>query len=127
MHSDSDREGNAALMRAPAALAAAAFLLGLVTGQFARLTNAPAPSTLALFIALLVCAPFLLPTPWYRHRALWIWMAAAAAFASVRAVALAGWLLPHQPWDAWIVKTIIDLVVAAMLWLAVAAAARVKT
>ena len=108
-----------ALLRAPAAVAAGAFVVGLTTGAivspFAR-SGSASPVTFLLTIA--ICAPFLLPTAWYRrYRALWFWMAAAAALATVRAVFMAGFLLPHQPFGGWLLKTAMDLLAAAVLWL----------
>jgi len=119
---DSDTAATTALMRAPAGVAAGAFILGLVTGAFARPLSAPPRSLGTFLVTLVVCVPFLLPTPWYRRfRALWVWMAAAAAFATLRAAVLAGWRLPHQTMDAWLFKTVFDVLVAGVLWLAVSA------
>jgi hypothetical protein len=115
------------LLRAPAAVAAGAFVVGLTTGAIVpRLaaTGSAAPVTYLLAIA--ICAPFLLPTAWYRrHRALWFWMAAAAALATLRAVFMAGFLLPHQPFGPWLLKAAMDLFAAAALWLAAAAVHRI--
>ena len=73
-------------------------------------------------LTLLVCVPFLLPTAWYRrHRLLWFWMAAAAALATMRAVFMAGFLLPYQTIDIWLLKTTMDVLAVAVLWTATVA------
>ena len=113
------------LLRAPAALAAGAFVLGMtvgaITGPFALIPASP----VTYLITLLVCAPFVLPTSWYRNqRSLWIWMAAAAIFATARAVFMAGFLLPHQPLGVWLLKTAMDLLAVAVLWVATFAVRR---
>ena len=114
------------LLRAPSAVAAGAFVLGVATGAIVgpfTASSQAAPVTYLLTIA--VCAPFLLPTAWYRrHRVLWFWMAAAAALATIRAVFMAGFLLPYQPLGAWLLKTAMDLIAASVLWLAAIAIRR---
>ena len=125
MSTDSDAAATTALLRTPAAIASGAFIVGLITGVVARPLSALPGSAVTLLLTLIVCLPFLLPTEWYRrYRFLWIWMAAAAAFASVRAVVLAGWFLPHQTMGVWIVKTTVDVFVAGILGLAVSALRR---
>ena len=119
---ESEFAATATLLRVPAGLAAGAFVVGLVTGAFAGPLSAVPASVVTYVLTLIVCAPFLMPSAWHhRHPALRVWMAAAAAIATVRAVIMAGYLLPYQPWGAWIVKTVVDLIVAAVLWLAVLA------
>ncbi|HET7696878.1 MAG TPA: hypothetical protein VFK57_14285 [Vicinamibacterales bacterium] len=107
------------LLRAPAAIAAGAFVAGVAVGAVAApFASAPTPA-ITYLLTLIVCAPFLLPTSAYRrHRALWWWMAAAAALATMRAVFMAGFLLPYQSWGAWALKCAMDLLAAAVLWLA---------
>jgi hypothetical protein len=115
-----------ALLRAPAAVAAGAFVVGVATGAIVGpfvTTSSSSPVTYLMTLA--VCGPFLLPTAWYRrHRALWYWMATAATFATVRAVFMAGFLLPHQPLLAWLLKTTMDLLAATILWIAAIAVHR---
>lgn len=114
-----------ALLRAPAAVGVIAFAVGLGAGAFAAPFTASAAPALTYVLATLICAPFVFPTPWYhRYRLLWVWMAAAAAVVTVRAVFMAGFLLPHQPAGAWALKTAMDLGVAAILWLAAFAVRR---
>ena len=111
-----------ALLRAPAALAAGAFMIGLGAGVIASPFAAATPSAITYLLTLAVCVPFLLPTRWYRgHSVLWIWMVTAAALATVRAVFMAGFLLPYQPIGAWLLKTVMDLLAAAALWVATGA------
>jgi len=69
--------------------------------------------------------PFLLPTAWYRrHRVLWVWMASAAALATMRAVFMAGFLLPHQLPGEWLLKTAMDLLAVSALCVATVAIKR---
>jgi hypothetical protein len=113
------------LLRAPAAVAAGAFVVGVSAGAVAGPFASLPPSPVTYLLTLLVCLPFLLPTAWYhRRRALWTWMAAAAAFATVRAVFMAGFLLPYQPVGAWLLKVSMDLLAVAFLWIAAAAVRR---
>jgi hypothetical protein len=142
-----------ALLRAPAAIAVGAFVVGVAAGavvgpfvatnpaigafeRSAAVTfEAPAlrggsisgagvtPLTLVLTVA--ICAPFLLPTAWYRrYPALWYWIAAAATLATVRAVFMAGFLLPHQAAGSWLLKISMDLLAVAILWIAAFAVRR---
>jgi hypothetical protein len=115
-----------ALLRAPAAIASAAFVIGTAAGAVARpFTSAPA-SPVTYVVTLLICVPFLLPTLWYRrHRVLWLWMASAAALATMRAVFMAGFLLPHQTPVEWLLKTGMDLLAASALCVAAAAVKRI--
>jgi drug/metabolite transporter (DMT)-like permease len=120
---DTDAEATSTLLRAPAAVIAAAYVLGLTLGELSRPISASA-SPLAVFAATaLICAPFLMPSRWFRAHpaALWIWMAGAAALATARAVAMALWLYSPQPDPAWFVKALGDLFVAGLLWMAAVA------
>ena len=113
------------LLRAPAAVAAGAFVVGVAAGAVAGPFASLPPSPVTYLLTLLVCLPFMLPTALYtRHRVLWIWMLAAAVFATLRAVFMAGFLLPYQPVGAWLLKVSMDLLAACALWLAVAAVKR---
>ena len=108
------------LLRAPAAVVAAAYIAGLLTGAVARpALTAPSAGVVFLLTAF-VCGPFLLPTRWFRRQPslLWGWMFAAAVMATTRAVTMAAWLYPRLPLDAWFVKAVVDLVVCALLWTA---------
>ena len=51
-------------------------------------------------------------------------MAAAAVFVTVRAVFMAGFLLPYQPTGAWLLKVSMDLLAVGVLWLATVAVKR---
>ena len=115
-----------ALLRAPAAVAVGAFVVGLATGAIlAPFAAAPSAAPITYLVTLAVGAPFLLPTAWYRrYRLLWFWMAAAATLATLRAVFMAGFLLPHQPVVAWALKTSMDLLAAGILWIAALAVRR---
>ena len=118
-----------ALLRAPAAVGAGAFVAGVaagaITAPFLPDSGATSPSTGTYLITLAICLPFLLPTAWYRrHRALWMWMAAAAVLATGRAVFMAGFLLPYQAIGSWLLKTAMDLFAVAILWVAAVAVRR---
>ena len=115
-----------ALLRAPAAVATGAFVVGLATGAIVGpFATGHTASPVTYLLTMVVCAPFLLPTAWFRrHPALWFWMAAAATFATMRAVFMAGFLLPHQPIGAWLLKTAMDLLAASILWIAAIAIRR---
>ena len=115
-----------ALLRAPAAVAVGAFVVGLATGAVVQpFATGQTASLLTYLLTMAVCAPFLFPTAWFRrHPTLWFWMAAAAGLATVRAVFMAGFLLPYQPLGAWLLKTAMDLLAVAILWLAAIAVNR---
>ena len=108
-------------------MGAGAFVLGVATGAVVGPFVTAVPGSPITYLAtLVVCVPFLLPTTWYRrYPALWFWMAAAAAFATLRAVFMAGFLLPHQTISVWLLKVLMDLLAATVLWLAVIALRRV--
>lgn len=113
------------LLRAPAAVAAGAFAVGLAAGAVAAPFSSSTTPAVTYMIASFICAPFVLPTAWFhRYRMLWVWMAAAATLVTLRAVFMAGFLLPYQPAGAWLLKTAMDMAVAAILWLAAVAVRR---
>jgi hypothetical protein len=108
------------LFRAPAAVIAGAYVVGLVIGESARPLSAE-PLSLAFYIATaLVLLPFVLPTRWFAAipAVLHAWMVAAAIVASVRAAFMAGWLFPRLPLTSWLTKLTLDVVLVAALWLA---------
>jgi len=117
-----DAQGEIApLLRAPAAVIAGAYVVGLIVGESARPLSAE-PLSIAFYAATaLVLAPFVLPSRWFRRApsVLHSWMIAGAVVASVRAAFMAGWLFPRLPLASWIVKLVLDLVLVAALWLAV--------
>jgi hypothetical protein len=108
------------LLRAPAAVASGAFVVGMATGTIVGPFIAPpSASALTYALTLAICTPFILPTGWYRrHRALWFWMAAAATVVTLRAIFMAGFLLPYQSWGSWTLKVSMDLLAATVLWIA---------
>ena len=113
------------LLRAPAAVVAGAFVVGVAVGAMTAPFTSSRTPVLTYLLTLAICLPFILPTTWYRRqRALWLWMAAAAATATMRAVFMAGFLLPYQSPGAWLLKTSMDLLAVAVLWLAIFAIRR---
>jgi hypothetical protein len=115
------------LLRAPAALGAAAFLVGAVAGEAVMWTGrspgARPAAAVSLVAVAFVCVPFLLPSDWYgrRRRAMQVWMIAAAAAASLRGVYLAAVLYSTQSATDRIVTAAVELAIAGILWAAVAA------
>jgi hypothetical protein len=108
------------LLRAPAAVMAGAYVVGLMLGESAKPLSAE-PLSLAFYAATaLVLAPFLLPSRWFRRwpRFLGAWMLAAAIIVTARAAFMAGWLFPRLPVTGWLTKLTLDLVVAGALWVA---------
>ena len=118
-----DADPATVVLRAPAAAIAAAYVVGLFYGVAARPLSAPGWSAVLVLFTVLVCGPFLMPARWFRRQPslLWGWMLAAALMATTRAVAMAVWLFSRLPLDAWLVKTVVDLVVCSLLWVAAVA------
>jgi hypothetical protein len=112
------------LLRAPAAVIAGAYVVGLIIGESAKPLSA-APLSLAFYAGMaLVLAPFVLPVRWFRRspRILGAWMLAAAIVVTARAAFMAGWLFPRLPLTSWLTKLSLDLVLAAAMWIAALAA-----
>jgi lysylphosphatidylglycerol synthetase-like protein (DUF2156 family) len=126
---DPDAATTVALLRAPAAVVAAAFLAGLVAAEAAvrgRGLQSRGWDALGYAGVVLVMIPFLLPSRWYRRGAMMmrLWIAGAAAAASCRAVYMSAALYSHRPAPEWLMVTGLYLVEAATLWLAVFAVHR---
>lgn len=125
---DADAAAAVTLLRAPAAVIAGGFLVGLIAGEVTRPAASPPSSPVTYLITAFVCAPFLLPFSRPRaRRALCQWMFAAAAVATGRAVVLALWLYSRRPLDAWMLKTAFDMAVSGVLWVAAFAVWRTRS
>jgi len=128
-HGHDDRVDTARLLRAPAAVIAGAYVLGLILGESAKPLSAD-PLSFAFWTATaLVLGPFVLPVHWFRRApgVLSGWMLAAAIVVTARAAFMAGWLFPRLPVTSWLTKLTLDLVVAAALWAATLSARQAST
>jgi hypothetical protein len=115
-----------AFFRAPAAVIAGAYVVGLVVGESAKPLSAD-PLSFAFWVATaLVLAPFALPLRWFGRspRLLGAWMLAAAIVVTARAAFMAGWLFPRLPMANWLMKLTLDLVLVGALWVATVAVRR---
>ena len=126
---DPDAATTVALLRAPAAVVAAAFLAGLVAAEAAvrgRGLYSRGWDALGYVSVVLVMIPFLLPSRWYRRGAtmMRLWITGAAATASCRAVYMSAALYSHRTAPEWLMLTGLYLVEAGTLWLAVFAVYR---
>jgi hypothetical protein len=125
---DTDAETTTKLMRTPAVIVTAAFLLGLVIGEAARLRQEPEATLAPLWYlaVLLVTVPFFLPSRWYHPDRTMMrgWISAAALIASIRAVFVCMSLFPRRQFGDWLMVTVLDIAVLATLWLAVFAVHR---
>jgi hypothetical protein len=121
-----DAAATTTLLRAPAAIVAAAFLVGLMAGEAAvwdPTFRAAVPTVLQGLAIGLVCLPFLLPSRWYRsgRSGMRAWMWAAVLAASIRTVYVCGSLYPLQPVQTWLSVTSLHAAQLGTLWLAVLA------
>lgn len=117
---DRDAIATTTLLRAPAAVIAGAYAVGLVVGESARPLSAD-PLAIGFYVcAALVLLPFVLPARWFDRvpALLNAWLVAAAIIATARAAFMAGWLFPRLPLTSWLTKLLLDLVLVAALWLA---------
>jgi hypothetical protein len=117
---------DAVFLRAPAAVMAGAYLVGLVIGESATPLSADPLSVSFYAATALVLAPFMVPVRWFRRspRVLTAWMLAAAVIVTARAAFMAGWLFPRLPVTSWLTKLTLDLVLAAAFWVATLSARR---
>ena len=109
-----------AFFRAPAAVIAGAYVVGLVIGESAKPLSAEPLSVAFYGATALVLAPFVLPGRWFGRskRLLGAWMLASAIVVTARAAFMAGWLYPRLPMTAWLTKLTFDLVLAGAMWVA---------
>jgi hypothetical protein len=118
----------ATLLRAPAAIGAAAFLLGAVAGEAVswgrRAADLQGPAALRLIAVVLVCVPFLLAADRYRRRSMQAWMIAAAIVATLRGAYLCVSLYPLESPGVRLTTLAVEGAIAGMVWLAVFAVTR---
>ena len=123
---DSDAIATTTLLRAPAAIIAGAYVVGLVIGESARPLSADPLSIGFYACTALVLLPFVLPSRWFDRAPALLnaWLVAGAAIATARAAFMAGWLFPRLPLTSWLTKLLFDLVLVAALWIAAIATRR---
>jgi hypothetical protein len=114
------------LLRAPAAIIAGAYVLGLVVGESARPLSVDPLSIGFYACTALVLLPFVLPARWFDRAPALLnaWLVAGAAIATARAAFMAGWLFPRLPVTSWLTKLLFDLALVAALWVAAIATRR---
>jgi hypothetical protein len=123
-----DAAATTTLLRAPAAIVAAAFLGGVVAGEAAwsngTLESAGAAALRCLAVSL-VCVPFLLSSKRYRagRTAMRAWIVVAALVASIRTIYLCVSLYP-LPLGTWLMAAGLQIALVGTLWLAVVALRR---
>lgn len=118
-----DAAATTTLLRAPAAVAAAFFLIGAIAGQIVWSNGTLEATSLAALRCLavsFVCVPFLLSTRRYRsgRTAMRAWIVAAALAASVRSIYLCVSLFP-LPLGDWLIAAGVQVALLGALWLAV--------
>ncbi len=123
-----DAAATTTLLRAPAAVAAAAFLVGVMAGEAVSSNGTletAAAAVLRCLAVSLVCVPFLLPSRRYRtgQTAMRAWIIAAALVASIRAIHLCASLYP-LPFGTWVMAAGLQVALVGTLWLAVVALRR---
>ena len=123
-----DAAATTTLLRAPAAVAAACFLVGAVAGQVAW-SNGTFEAGVAAALRCLgvgfACVPFLLASRRYRagRTAMRAWLVAAALVGSVRSIQLCVSLFP-LPLRDWLIAVGVQVALMGVLWLAVFALVR---
>jgi hypothetical protein len=125
---DPDAATTVAFLRAPAAIVSAAFLAGVMAAEAAvpgRILQPRNWDVLGYAVVAFVMIPFLLPSRWYRpgRTLMRMWIVAAAAVASLRAVYLCVALDSPRP-AQWLMVTALHLAEVGTFWLAVFAVYR---
>jgi hypothetical protein len=123
-----DAAATTTLLRAPAAVAAAFFLVGAVAGQVAWSNGTLEAGVAAALRCLAVgfaCVPFLLSSQRYRpgRTAMRAWLVAAAVVGSLRSIQLCVSLFP-LPVGEWLVAAGVQVALLGVVWLAVFALVR---
>jgi hypothetical protein len=118
-----DAAATTTLLRAPAAVAAACFLVGAVAAQavWSNGTNAAAvAAALRSLVVGLVCVPFLLSSKRFRQgrTVMRAWIVAAALVASLRSIQLVVSLFP-LPLTEWLIAAGVQIALIGVFWIAV--------
>jgi hypothetical protein len=115
-------DGELALLRAPAAVAIGAFVLGLTIGELGKAFAGEHFASTEYWIAILVCAPFLLSSRWFGKGwsgvVLRGWLLVASAAATLRIVYFCAMAYSRRPLGIWIVIVLLDTTVVGAVWLA---------
>jgi hypothetical protein len=123
-----DPDSELTLLRAPAAVAIGAFVLGLTVGELGKAVAGEHFGSTGYWLAILVCAPFLLSSRWFARGWTGIvlrgWLLLAAAAATLRIVHFCVMAYSRRPLGIWVVIVLLDTIVAGALWLAVYALVR---
>jgi hypothetical protein len=123
-----DPDSELALLRAPAAVTIGAFVVGLTIGELGKAVAGERFASAQYWVAILVCAPFLLSSRWFgtgrRGAVLRAWLVIAAAAASLRIVYFCVMAYSRRPLGIWIVIVLLDAAVTSALWLSVYALLR---
>jgi hypothetical protein len=115
-------ESELALLRAPAAVAISAFVVGLTIGELAKAVAGEPFASAQYWLAIAVCAPFLLSSRWFGTGWSGVllrgWLLIAAGAATLRIVYFCAMSYSRRPLGIWIVIVLLDTVVTGALWLA---------
>jgi hypothetical protein len=115
-------DGELALLRAPAAVAIGAFVLGLTIGELGKAFAGERFASTEYWIAILVCAPFLLSSRWFgdgrRGLVLRGWLLVASTAATLRIIYFCVMAYSRRPLGIWIVIVLFDTTVVGAVWLA---------
>jgi hypothetical protein len=123
-----DAAATTTLLRAPAAIAAAFFLIGALAAQVVWSNGTVEAGAAAAVRSLgvgFVCVPFLVSSRRYRagRTAMRAWLVAAALLGSLRSIQLCVSLFP-LPLGEWLIAAVVQIALIGVLWLAVFALVR---
>jgi hypothetical protein len=118
-----DPDSERALLRAPAAVAIGAFVVGLTVGELGKAVAGERFGSPQYWLAILACAPFLLSSRWFGRgwsgALLRGWLLVGAAAATLRIVYFCVMAYSRRPLGIWAVIVLLDTLVVGALWLAV--------
>jgi hypothetical protein len=116
------RDPELALLRTPAVIAVAAFVVGLTAGELAKAIIGERFASLPYWLAVVICAPFLFPSRWFRSGTrgalLRGWLVAATMLSTMRLVYFCAWSYSRRSLAIWLVILVLDLAVGVALWVA---------
>jgi ABC-type multidrug transport system permease subunit len=116
------RDPELALLRTPATIAVAAFVVGLTAGELAKAISGERFASVPYWIAMVICAPFLFPSRWFRSGArgsfMRAWLIAATMLSTMRLAYLCAWSYSRRSLAIWIVILVLNLAVGVALWVA---------
>jgi hypothetical protein len=116
------RDPELALLRTPATIAVAAFVVGLTAGELAKAITGERFASLPYWVAMVICAPFLFPSRWFqsgpRSRLLRAWLVVATMLSTMRLVYFCAWSYSRRSLAIWLVILVLNLAVGVALWVA---------